>query len=648
MLLYTARPEFRASWAMRAHHAQITLNRLSARDVREMVALVAARNALASESVDAVVERTGGVPLFVEELTRAVLESGQTKPSGHEIPVTLHDSLMARLDRLGAAKEAIQVGAVIGSEFSYGLLHAVHPIPDEELQGAIESATDAELLYASGLPPDAAYQFKHALIRDAAYEALLRSRRKELHSRIAEVLVGQFPDRVASTPELLAHHYTEAGLIEQAIGYWQQAGRRAVERSAHAEAISHLTKGLGLLESLSDTPERIQQELTLQVALGASLMASKGYAAQEVEQAYARALELCQRVGEASPMRFRALGGLSTFYLVRGDLRAAHELGEQLLRLAQNTADPDLLLRAHFALGPTLVIRGEFVSAQEHLEQGIALYNTQKHRRYAFLQDPGAGCLCYSAFALWFLGYPDQALKRIEEAVILSRNLSHYHSLAFALAFAAQVHQFRGEAAAAQEQAEAAIALSTQQGFKFWLAEATITRGWALAEQGQEEGIAQIHEGSAAWRMTGAGAWQSYYLGVLAEVYGKERQVAEGLAAIAEALAILDKATDRMYEGEVYRLKGELTLKQSRVENLASSFRKEAEECFHKAVEVAHRQSARSLELRALTSLSRLWQQQGKQDEARKLLSEIYNWFTEGFDTADLKDAKALLDELSR
>jgi len=267
--------------------------------------------------------------------------------------------------------------------------------------------------------------------------------------------------------------------------------------------------------------------------------------------------------------------------------------------------------------------------------------------RYAFLQDPGVGCLCYSAFALWFLGYPDQALKRIDEAVTLARNLSHYHSLAFALAFAAQVHQFRGEAAAAQEQAEAAVALSAQQGFKLWLAQATITRGWALAEQGQEEGIAQIHEGSSAWRTTGAGAWRSYHLGLLAEVYRKDKHVPEGLAAIAEALAILDKATDRLYEGEIYRLKGELTLKQTRFENLASTFRKKAEECFHKAVEIARRQGARSLELRALTSISRMWQQQGKQDEARKLLAEIYNWFTEGFDTADLKEAKALLDELS-
>ena len=306
MLLYTARPEFRAQWPMRAHQTQLTLNRLSARDVREMVAQVAVRNALASESVDAVVERTGGVPLFVEELTRAVLESGSEKLTGREIPVTLHDSLMARLDRLGPAKEVIQIGAVIGSEFSYGLLHAVHPIGDEHLQSAIHSLTDAELVHVRGIPPDAIYQFKHALIRDAAYEALLRTRRKELHARTAEVLVGLFP---TSAPELLAHHYTEAGLIEQAIRCWQNAEQRAVERSANTEAINHFTKGLELLKSRPDSPERNQQELELQISLGGSLMPIKGYAAPEVGNAYVRARELCQQAGE-TPQFFRVLFGL--------------------------------------------------------------------------------------------------------------------------------------------------------------------------------------------------------------------------------------------------------------------------------------------------------------------------------------------------
>jgi predicted ATPase len=321
LLLYTARPEFHAPWPMRAHHTQINLNRLTARNVRTMVAQVAAKIALSDETVATVVARTGGVPLFVEELTRAVLESGEIKLTGREIPATLHDSLMARLDRLGPAKEVIQVGAVLGSEFSYELLHAVHPIPDEDLQDAIHSATDAELVYVRGIPPDATYQFKHALIRDAAYEALLRSRRKELHSQIAEVLRVQFSERITSAPELLAHHYTEAGLIDQAIPCWQRAGQRAIERSANMEAISHLTKGLELVELLSDEAERIQQELTVQTILGPAFIAPRVMQLPKWSEPF-RTRELCNRVGDTVQL-FSALYGLWWFHFVAAKLESA-------------------------------------------------------------------------------------------------------------------------------------------------------------------------------------------------------------------------------------------------------------------------------------------------------------------------------------
>jgi len=352
---------------------------------------VAARNALASESVEAVVERTGGVPLFVEELTRAVLEGGNASSSGREIPATLHDSLMARLDRLGPAKEVIQIGAVIGSEFSYRLLHAVHPIAGEDLQGAIQSAIDAELVYVRGIPPNASYQFKHALVRDAAYEALLRSRRKELHSRIAETLLKHFPETVTSAPEHLAHHYTQAGLIVQAIPNWQQAGQKAIRRSANVEASSHLSKGLELLKTLPDTPERAQQELTLQLAFAAPLMATKGWATPEVARAYSRARELCQRVGE-TPQLFPALWGQWGFYFIGGELQTARELGEQLLRIAQKVQDPALLVEGHHALWPALFFLGEFALTRAHLEQGIALYDSPQHGSRAFFyggHDPG-------------------------------------------------------------------------------------------------------------------------------------------------------------------------------------------------------------------------------------------------------------------
>ncbi len=650
LLICTARREFHPQWPMRSHHTQITLNCLSERNVREMVLQVVARNGFNKQSIEAVIQRTGGNPLFVEELTRAVLESGDAGITEREIPATLHDSLMARLDRMGPAREVLQIGSVIGSEFTYGLLRAVHNrISENELQGALRNATDAELIYERGIPPDAAYQFKHALIRDAAYGALLRARRKELHSRIAEVLVEQFRETVTSAPEILAHHYTEADIAEQAIAYWQRAGQRALERSANREVISHFTKGLELLKSTADSPQRNNQELTLQTALGASLIAVKGYAAPEVEPVYARARELCDRVGE-TPLLFRVLGGLSAFYLVRGDFHTSRELGEQLLHLAQNMGNPSLLVRAHSALGPTLFYLGEFAPSREHLEQGITLYQAQRHHSHAaFLQDPGVSCLCYLAWDLWFLGYPDQALKRTDEAIILAQSLSHPYSRAYSHAFAAMIHNLRGESEEAQEQAEAAIALSADQGFMIWLAQATVSLGWARAHQGQKEGVAQVRQGLAAWRATGAEVCSSYNLGVLAEAYGKWRRAEEGLGVLSDALALMaSKTGDLFYEAELYRLKGELMLQQAGVQEIASAVENEAERCFLRAIDIARHQQAKSLELRAVRNLARLLARQGRGDIAHAMLAEIYNWFTEGFNTADLKDAKELLDELSK
>jgi class 3 adenylate cyclase/tetratricopeptide (TPR) repeat protein len=518
MLLYTARPEFRAPWPMHTHHSQITLNRLSSPNVREMVARVAAHDALASESVEAVVERAVGVPLFVEELTRAVLEGGSAQVTGREIPATLHDSLMSRLDRLGFAKEVIQIGAVIGGEFSYRLLHAVHPIGDEDLQGAIHSATDAELVYVRGIPPDAIYQFKHALIRDAAYEALLRSRRKELHSRIAEVLVGQFPERVASAPELLAHHYTEAGLVEQAVPYWQQAGRNAAQRSANAEASTHLTTALELLRTLPDTPTRTRQELTIRLALGVALIATKGFAAPEVESVYAQARALCQQIGETQHL-FPVLWGLWSFYLVRGQLRIARESAEQLFTLAQRGQDVSLLLQAHYALGVTLFGLGEFLRARNHFEQSNALYDPRQHHSLSFMYgsfDTGVAGLSFTALVLWLLGYPDQAFKKSQETLALAQALAHPFSLAQALVWTSWFHQLRRDERGAQEEAEVAIRLSTEQGFSVWLTMGVMFRASALVRQGRcAEGMAQLQQALADTRATGAEAELPQYLAFL-------------------------------------------------------------------------------------------------------------------------------------
>jgi predicted ATPase len=379
---------------------------------------------------------------------------------------------------LGPVKEVAQFGAVLGREFTYELLRAVWPAEETALQEGLWTLGQAELLCQRGLPPQARYLFKHALIQDAAYQSLLKSTRRQYHQQIAQVLEGQFAETKETQPELLAHHYTEAGFIAQAIPYWQRAGQKAIERSANVEAIGHLSKGLGLLKTLPYTAEHVRQELSLQIALGAPLIATRGYAAPEVEHAFARARELCRQVGE-TPQLFPVLRGLWVFYEVRAEHQAARELGEQLLTLAQSLQDPALFVEAHRALGNTLFWLGEETSARVHLEQSLALYDPQQHSTLAFLygSDPGVICLAYTAFALWCLGYPGQALQSIHEALTLAQRLAHSHSLAFALTWAAILHWLRREGQATKEQAEAAIALATEQGFPFWVAQGTIMRG---------------------------------------------------------------------------------------------------------------------------------------------------------------------------
>jgi TOMM system kinase/cyclase fusion protein len=655
LALWTFRPDFSPPWTGRAHLTQVTLARLPRRHAAEMTGLVARGKALPPAVVEQVVAKTDGVPLFVEELTKMVLESGllQEREERYEltgplpplaIPATLHDSLMARLDRLATVKALAQLGATLGREFSYELLQAVSPWDEPTLRRGLHQLVEAEFLYQQGLPPQATYTFKHALIQETAYQSLLRSTRQQYHQRIAQVLEAQFPETAETQPELLAHHYTEAGLGEQAVGYWQRAGQRALERSANLEAVTHLTRGLEVLKTLPDTPQRLQHELALQTTLGPALMATRGNAAPEVGHAYARARELCQQVGE-TPQLFLVLSGLWRFYAVRAELQAAREVGEQLLGLAQRQRDPALILEAHRALGTTLYFPGELTSARVHLEQGMALYHPQQHRSHAFLyaRDPGMDCQIYLAWILWTLGYPDQALAAMHQALTLGKGVSHPLSLATALFAAAYLSQFCQHVQAVSAQAEAAMTLATEHGFPQWLAGGTILRGWALVAQGQTEaGMAQLCQGLAAWRATGAEVLRPYVLGLLAEAYGKSGQAAEGLTVLEEAQALVEKTGQSVYEADLHRLRGELLLIHA-----VGGGGAEAEACFQQALTVARRQQAKSLELRAAMSLSRLWQHQGKRDEARQLLAPVYGWFTEGFDTADLREAKALLEELS-
>jgi predicted ATPase len=579
---------------------------------------------------------------------------------------------------------------VIGKEFPFSLLRQVVSQPEDALHRLLAHLQAAEFIYEQPAFPEVEYTFKHALTQEVAYGSLLLERRKVLHERTAQAIESLFHSKLDEHYSELAHHYHRSGNTQKAVEYLQLAGQQAVRRSAHAEAISHFTTALELLRSLPDVLERIQQELTLQIALAAPLRAIKGYAAPEVGQAYTRARELCRQVGE-TPQLFPALLGLRVSYQLRGELLTARELGEQLLGLAQSAQDPALLIEAHRALGAPLFWLGEVASAQAHMEQVIALYDPQQHRSHVFLYglDPGVFGLSYMALILWTLGYPDQALKRGHEAFALAQELSYPFSLASALHFAAWLHQLRREGQLTRERAEVTAVLSAEQGFAYELAGGNVLGGWALADQGQgEEGIAQMRQGLAAWRAAGVESPLPHFLALLAEAYGKVGQPEEGLAVLAEALAVAHKNGERVSEAELYRIKGELSLqspspKSEVEESLESGVRSsesevktslgqvqdkskasleqvttsqgksqasletEAEACFMKAIDIARKQQAKSLELRATTSLARLWQRQGKQHEARNMLSEIYGWFTEGFDTKDLQEAKALLEELS-
>jgi class 3 adenylate cyclase/predicted ATPase len=653
-IVLTCRPEFQPPWGSLTHVTPLALQRFSRPQSVQMVEHITGGKPLPPKVLAQIVAKADRVPLFVEELTKMVLESDWLREAEDRyaltgplpplaIPPTLHDALMARLDRLVTAKGVAQLAATMGRQFSYAPLQAVALLDDAPLQRELGRLVEAELLYQQGVPPRATYLFKHALIQETAYQSLLKSTRQQYHQQIAQVFEDRFPEMRETQPELLAHHYTEAGLVERALLYWQSAGQRAIQRSAHVEAIGHLTRGLALLETLPNTPKRTQQELALQVALGPALMATNGYAAPDVERAYARARELCQRIGE-TPQLFPVLRGLWGFYVTRGELETAHELGEQLLRIAQQVEDPALLLEARRVLGATLSYVGEFAAGLAHLTQSMPLYDPQQHRSHTvpYGQDSGVICLTYMAVVLWYLGYPEQALRRSQEALALAREVMHPFSLGFALNFAGALYQFLRDGPAVQERAEAAMALASEQGFILWLVQGKVLRGWALADQGQgAEGIVQMRDGLAAWRATGAELGRPYYLALLAEGCANMGQIDEGLSALAEALAAMHKHGEWYCAAELYRLKGELLLARS------AGHHAEVQACFDQALEVARRQQAKSLELRVALSLARLWRSQGKRKQARQLLADIYSWFTEGFDAADLREAKALLEELS-
>jgi predicted ATPase len=646
--------------------------------VEEYLARRFAGSALPPQLARLIHQSTEGNPLFMvnvvddlvaQKVVREVKGHWQLQAALEEvtvgIPENLRQLIERQLERLSQEEQRVlEVASVAGVEFSALAVAAGAEEGIEQIEARCEGLVrHRHFLYASGMEavPEGTltgrYGFLHALYQSVLYERMGAIQHTRLHRRIGERLEEVYGNRAGEIAAELAVHFEQGREYRRAIHYLQQAAQNVLQRSANRETIQHLTRALELLKTLPDTPERAQQELMLQIALGAPLIATKGYSAPEVEQAYTRARELCQQLGDL-PHLFPTLYWLVGFYLVRGELQTAHELSEQLLNLAHNTSDSALLVLAHRASGSTLLFLGEFASAREHFEHGLALYDPQRHSSLRFLygRDPKEACLSFLAQSFWSLGYSAQALQRIREVLSLSQELAHPYGWVGALLGAAWLHQHCGDARATQARAEAIIALSTEQGFSLPLAIGRIFRGWALAEQSHlEEGLTETSQGLAAYRVTEANNEMPYHLALLGEVYGKAGQTDNGLTMLAEALEIVNRTGGRFYEAELYRLKGELSLQSRQVKNKSKtsqdksrtrSLESEAEACFHKAIEIARQQQAKSLELRAVTSLSRLWQQQGKKDEAWQMLAEIYNWFTEGFDTKDLQEAKALLAEL--
>jgi class 3 adenylate cyclase/predicted ATPase len=646
LALLTFRPDFPVPWQNLPHVLTITLEHLRQQQTRDFVHRLAHGKTLPNEVLEQIVARTDGVPLFVEELTKMVLESGMLiEHQNHfelaaplpplAIPATLHDSLMARLDRMATVKEVAQLGATIGREFSYELLHLVSQLDHDRLQNELERLVAAGLLYETDTPPRTKYVFKHALIREAAYEALLKSTRQLYHARIGQVLAERFPHLAESRPELIAYHYTEARLFEIAVPFWYRAAQRASRRSLPDEAIVYLNKGLALIRAMPESPDKTQQELEFLISLGSALVVTKGHAASEVERTYACARERAMQLGE-HPHLYSAVQGLSTYYLIRGEFQSAQALAEQALRLAARVQDPALLVESHHVLGTALFHLGYLKAARSNLEEGIALYEVQQHRAMVsrFGHDSGILCLCYLARILWFQGYPAQAQRRSAEAMVLARELEHPFSLALALTFAALVSQVRMEIHVTRELAEEAIALCTAHGFTFCLAMAAVLHGWALTELDQQQaGIAQIEEGIKAWQATGAELFRPHLLALLAESYGKAGRLEEGLQALAEAMTAAQKSGKRFYAAELNRLKGMLFMKTGRP-------KQEVEQCFYQALEIARNQQAKSLELRAAVGLLSY---QENNENAQQILQEAYDWFKEGFDTLDLQLAGTLL-----
>ena len=620
------------------HVTSLALKGLDRAGVEAIVARLGGDKALATDVIDTIIARTDGMPLFVEELTKTILETGETT-----IPASLHDSLMARLDRIPDVKDTAQLAACIGREFTYALLEAIGGKAETELRANLDKLAAAEIVFRHGTPPEARYSFKHALVQDAAYQSILKSKRQLIHGRIAEMLEERFPEIVASEPELLAYHYTGARRIEPAVEYWQKAGERAIRRSANAEAIEHLKTGLSLLAGLSDKAESNRRELALQLDLGQASMAVKGQASTEVHEAYARARQLGPMVGDAR-QHSRALWGAWRSHIMRSECGKAHEVGLECLRVAERSGDGAFLLAGRFATGGSLCFMGEFGAARDQLERAIPLYDFDEHRGlcYQYGQDPGASSMSYLGWVLWFLGLPEQAIDAGREAIALAEKLTHPFTLAQVSMYQAMILAFARKWDEARAITEPTIVLSRDQVFPqvLWLCSSIHAR--AMVETGEPAlAAAKAQEAVTARKKLRHPAGRLFELGMLAEAYAAANRNEEALEVVAEGLLFAEQSEERMSLPEIQRLKGELLLRSS------PSDTGRAEAFLRLALETARRQETKSLELRSAMSLARLWAECSRRQEAFDLLHPVYAWFTEGFDTPDMIDAEALLGQLA-
>jgi predicted ATPase len=654
----TFRPEFDPPWIGRPHETALTLNRLAEREVSMMIDRVVGSKPLPANVRRDIIERTDGVPLFVEEITSAVLEAESAAKhviaailsTATEVPASLHASLMARLDRLGPAKEVAQIGAAIGREFSHALLSAVAQKPDAQLNSAVEALLAAGLVFRQGTPPDVIYLFKHVLVQDAAHGTLLREPRRALHARIVATLESQFTDIVERQPEVMARHCTEAGLIERAAHLWGKAGQRSLNRSALIEAVEQLSRALAHIAALPSNAELRREQIGLQVALINPLMHVKGYAAPETKEAAERARRLIEQAesnGEPPDeplLLFSILYGFWVAHYVAFDGDVIRDLAAQFLTLAEERQSTLPLVTSHRLMGASYLHTGEIIKARTHLDKAIELYQPDEHRRGATLfgQDVRVAALFYRSLALWQLGYPDAAIRDAARSVVDARDAGQAATVMAALAITSFTHIHCGNYGLAKEQLDEVCALADEKSAMFWKVGGMLLLGCVSALNGKAaDAVQTIGSGLQAWRSTGASLWMPVYLAHLIGAHADLGRFDDAWRCFNEATTLMQQTKERWCESEIYRIAGEVAIRSP------DSDVSKAEAFFRHALEVAKAQQAKSYELRAATSLARLRRDQGRRDEALQQLAPIYNWYSEGFHTHDLRQAKALLDMLA-